>query len=198
MSAPAPATAVPLARPLLAFTVLGAGIVGLGMARGALPAAQGWLALVTGAVELVAAVVALRGVPRRAATDAATLAAAGTLAGAGVLGVVLAFAPGGRFGAAAAAAAGLQLAAAAGLGALGRHRAARHRSPAAQPRGRASVAGAVRRPGPALVILFAGAVAVSTVATAGLADTEAGAHAVPHGEHHLPDLPGLPAHHHGP
>jgi len=179
---------VPLGRVLLAFALLGAGVVNLGQVRGVLPAAQGWLALAVGTGELVAAVVVLRGGPgRRGARDALATAAIGLLAGVSVLGVLLAYAPGGHLGAAAAAAAALQLVAAGGVGATVRR---------AHPAGSARVP-AVRRPGPALALLFVGAIAVSTVTTAGLTDTAAGEHAVPHGEHHLPDLPGLEQHHHG-
>ncbi|MFE6969142.1 hypothetical protein [Isoptericola sp. NPDC057653] len=191
---PGATAAVPLGRTLLAFALLGAGVVNLGLVRGVLPAPQGWLALLAGAAELVAALGVLRGVgPRRLPADALARAAVAALTAGSVAGVLVAFAPGGHFGAAAAAVTALQLAAAAAVGVLTRPRRV---VPDGAPTDRGRVR--ARRPTAALAVLFAGAVAVSTVTSAGLTDTEAGARAVPHSEHHLPDLPGLEGHHHGP
>ncbi|MFC8599106.1 MULTISPECIES: hypothetical protein [unclassified Isoptericola] len=191
----------PPARILVAFTLLGAGLVNLGSARGALARPQGVFALVLGAVELVAALLLLRGVtPGRA--DPAVLARVGVglLMVASVLGLALAVAPGGHLGAAAASAAALQLAGAATVGAATRPRPEAAVAPAAPPAaGSGSDDGGAgrRRPAGSLAVLFVGAVLVSTATTAGLTDTEAGAVAVPHSEHHLPDLSGLQGHHHG-
>jgi len=186
-------------RILVAFTLVGAGLVNLGLVRGAFPHPQGALALVAGATELVAAVLVLRGTEVRGVSRTALgRAAVGGLAVASVLGMVLGVAQGAHLGAAAAAAA-LQLAAAAAVGATTRPRdgGAAPAEPS-QEGAHAVVTGRRRRPAVSLAILFAGAVAVSTVASAGLADTEAGDRAVPHSEHHLPDLPRLEGHHHGP
>ena len=187
----------PVTRMLVAFTLVGAGLVNLGLVRGAFPHPQGLLALLAGAAELVAAVLVLRGTAVRGVSRAALgRAAVGGLAVLSVLGMVLGVAQGAHVGAAAAAAA-LQLAAAAVVGATTRPRPAGDPSPDRSRDVRAVGAARRRRPAVSLAILFAGAVAVSTVASAGLADTEAGDRAVPHSEHHLPDLPGLEGHHHG-
>ncbi|MFE5336348.1 hypothetical protein ACFQ8E_10590 [Isoptericola sp. NPDC056573] len=179
-------------RILVAFTLLGAGLVNLGAARSTLPRPQGLLALVAGVAELVVALLVLRGVVPRGARQAAAGWGVGVLAVVSVVGLALAVAPGGHFGAAAVAAATLQLAGAATIGAT-----TRPRDAAPEP-----AADGTRRPhrgGPAMTLagLFAGALLVATATTAGLTDTDAGAVAVPHGDHHLPDLPGLPEHHHG-
>ena len=174
---------VPVSHVLVAFTVMGAGLVNLGMVTGTLPGPQGVLALGAGAVETVVAVLVLRS-PSAGGSVTVVRTTVGLLVGASVLGLALSLAPGGRFGAAPAAAAVLQLAAAGATGATNRPR-------PAEPAPR-------RRPARALALQFAGAVVVATVTTAGLTDTAAGDRAVPHGEHHLPDLPGLDEHHHGP
>ncbi|MEU2199849.1 hypothetical protein [Isoptericola sp. NPDC019482] len=191
----------PLTRLLVAFALVGAGLVNLGLVRGAFPQPSGVFSLGVGATELVAAVLVLRGTAMRGADrPMSARLAVGALAVTSVLGIALGVARGTHIGAAAAAAA-LQLAAACVVGAT--MRPARdgwgaggtdglRRPPATTTTGRRS------RPAASLAILFVGAVAVSTVASAGLTDTEAGTQAVPHGEHHLPDLPGLEGHHHGP
>ncbi|MFD6136885.1 hypothetical protein [Isoptericola sp. NPDC060257] len=190
----------PLARLLVAFALVGAGLVNMGLVRGAFPRPHGVFSLVVGAAELVVAVLVLRGTATRGA-DPAVLArvAVGALAVTSVLGIAMAVAEGTHVGAATAAAS-LQLAAACVVGATARP--ARGRPGADRPdRSRtgpaATAAGRRPRAAVSLAILFVGAVAVSTVASAGLTDTEAGARAVPHGQHHLPDLPGLEGHHHG-
>jgi len=183
-------SSAPVTRVLVAFALLGAGIVNLGLVRGALPGLLGWLALVLGTAELVAALLTLRGTrPRRVGSraDDVARAAVGVLVAASVLGVALALA-GGHVGAAIAAAAALQLAAAGVVGATTRRRGDDPAAPSTSRR---------PRPATALAMLFTGALVVSTVTTAGLTDTEAGARAVPHSEHHLPDLSGLELHHHG-
>ncbi|GAA1715440.1 hypothetical protein GCM10009809_09470 [Isoptericola hypogeus] len=188
----------PLARVLVAFALVGAGLVDLGLVRGTFPHPQAVLALVVGAVELVAAVLVLRAVPwRTTSTTVLVQASVGGLVAVSVLGILLALAPGGHFGAAAAAAAALQLAAAATVGAMTRPRPSGPDRPA-PGHGTTTHGRQPRRAGASLALLFVGAVVVSTITTAGLADTEAGARAVPHGEHHLPGLPGLEQHHHGP
>jgi FtsH-binding integral membrane protein len=180
----------PVARTLVAFALVGAGLVNLGLVRGAFPRPPGMFWLVVGAAELVVAVLVLRGATARGA-DPAVLGrlAVGALAVASVLGIALGVAQGTHVGAAAAAAA-LQLTAAGVVGATTR--------PDGFRRTRGAAAAGRRRPAVSVAILFVGAVGVSAVASAGLTDTEAGARAVPHGEHRLPDLPGLEGHHHGP
>ena len=174
----------PLARLLVAFALVGAGLINVGLVRGAFPRPAGVLSLVVGAAELAVAVLVLRGTTVRGA-DPALLGrvVVGALAVVSVLGIALGVARGTHVGAAAAAAV-LQLAVAGTVGAT------------TLP-GRGGPDGRRTRPAVSLAILFAGALAVSTVTSAGLTDTEAGARAVPHGEHHLPDLPGLEGHRHG-
>lgn len=177
----------PLARLLVAFALVGAGLINVGLVRGAFPRPAGVFSLVVGATELAAAVLVLRGTTIRGA-DPALLGrvAVGALAVVSVLGLALGVARGTHVGAAAAAAT-LQIAVAGTVGATTRP-------------GRGRPHGRRTRPAVSLAILVAGALAVSTVTSAGLTDTEAGAQAVPHGEHDLPDLPGLPGlegHRHG-
>ncbi|MFC7879740.1 hypothetical protein [Isoptericola sp. NPDC057391] len=187
----------PLARLLVAFALVGAGLVNLGLVRGALPRPHGVFSLVVGATEIVVAVLVLRGTAIRGA-DPAVLArlAVGALAVTSVLGIAMGVTQGIHIGAAAAAAA-LQLAAACVVGATARP--GQGRPDADRPDGSrtapaATTAGRRPRAAVSLAILFVGAVAVSTVASAGLTDTEAGARAVPHGQHQLPGLES----HHGP
>ncbi|SKC48155.1 hypothetical protein [Krasilnikoviella flava] len=189
----------PVSRTLVAFALVGAGLVQLGLVRGAFPRPQGLLALVVGTAELVVAVLVLRGATVRGA-DPAVLGriGLGALAVASVLGIALGVAQGSHVVAAIAAAA-LQLTAAAVVGATtqpGPVRPATDGADGSREASGATGVGRRGRPAVSLALLFVGAVAVSAVATAGLADTEAGARAVPHGEHRLPDLPGLEGHRH--
>lgn len=179
----------PVLRVLLGFSLLGAGIVNLGLVRGTFPAPAGVLALVLGAAETAAALPTLAGTaPRRASPTALGRLAVGSLVLASVAQAALAVAPGATLGPAVTATAALQLAAAGAVGILTRS------APPGVTRTRAG-AHPERRSAVSLGALFLGAVAISTVATFGLSGTEAAEHAVPHGEHHLSDLPGLHQHH---
>jgi hypothetical protein len=188
--------AASLPRVLLAFGLLGAGLVNLGLVRGTFPTPAGVLALLLGTAEVVGAVLVLaRSRPDPAHGAAAPRVAIGGLVAASAAQVALAVAPGNPLGTAVAAAATLQLAAAGAVGVVDRQRAdglpatpgsASPPAPRADP--------PRRRPAAALAVLFAGAFAVSTVTTVGLSATAAGEHAVPHGEHDLPNLPGRHGH----
>ncbi|OLT49427.1 hypothetical protein [Cellulosimicrobium sp. CUA-896] len=196
----------PVLRVLLGFGLLGAGIVNLGLVRGTFPAPAGLLALALGLVEVPAALATIAGTaPRTPRPAVLGRAAVGALVVGSVAQAALAVAPGTTLGPTVTAATALQLAGAGTIGVLTRSSApgpaadapppsASSPSPAGAPHGGAG------RPRPALGsaaslgVLFVGAVAVATVTTFGLSGTEAAEHAVPHSEHHLPDLPGL--HHH--
>jgi hypothetical protein len=188
----------PVLRVLLGFALLGAGVVNLGLVRGTFPAPAGVLALVLGMAEVVTALPTLAGnAPRRARTSTLGRLAVGALVLASVAQAALAVAPGATLGPAVTATAALQLAGAGAIGVLTRT------SPAAPPSGATATGAAeaarveqtarsaahpVRSSAATLGALFVGAVVVSTVATFGLSATEAAEHAVPHDQHHLPDL----------
>lgn len=215
----------PLLRVLVGFALLGAGIVNLGLVRGTFPEPAGFLALGLGAAEVGTALLALADAPsRRLGTTTLGRVGIGALAAGSVAQAALAVSGGGRLGPTVTAAAALQLAGAGMLGVLTRTAPATPgrdvASAAAEPPGprpaarsgagtRADAgadAGARALPGTApsgtglrtagsLAALFTGAILVATVATFGLGATEAGEHAVPHGDHRLPGPPGLRGHH---
>ncbi|MFC8922261.1 hypothetical protein [Cellulosimicrobium sp. NPDC057127] len=184
----------PLLRVLLGFSLLGAGIVNLGLVRGTFPAPAGVLALMLGAAETAAALPTLAGTaPRRASPTALGRLAVGSLVLASVAQAAFAVAPGATLGPAVTATAALQLAAAGAVGILTRSAPPGAATTTAQSVDVAPHPG--RHSTASLGALFLGAVLISTVATFGLSGTEAAEHAVPHGQHHLPDIPGLHQHH---
>lgn len=173
---------LPVLRVLLGFGLLGAGIVNLGLVRGTFPAPAGVLALVLGVAEVAAALLTLAGTaPGRPGPTALGRLGLVALVLASVAQAALAVAPGSTLGPTVTATTALQLAGAGAIGVLTRN--PPDRAPSSPPRAAS------------LGTLFVGAVVVATVATFGLSATEAAEHAVPHGEHHLPDLPGLHRHH---
>jgi len=189
----------PLLRVLAGFALLGAGIVNLGLVRGTFPAPAGLLALALGAAETTGAVLLLAGYrPRAVRPTGLGRTAVGVLIVAAAGQVALAVSGGSTLGPAVTAAAALQLAAAGCVGVLSRPTG----SPETVRRASApDAAGAApspdhpgRRTAVSLAALLAGALAVASVATFGLSATAAGEHAVPHGEHRLPDLPGTHRH----
>jgi hypothetical protein len=181
----------PLLRVLLGFGLLGAGVVNLGLVRGTFPAPAGVLALVLGVTEVVAALPTLAGAaPRRWSPTALGRIAVGALVLASVAQAALAVAPGATLGPAVTATAALQLAGAGAVGVLTRTAPG---APSAVATSRSALDTAhdhhpVRSSAASLGALFVGAVVVATVATFGLSATEAAEHAVPHDQHHLPDL----------
>ncbi|MFE9231739.1 hypothetical protein [Cellulosimicrobium funkei] len=170
-------TPVPARRVGAALALLGAGIVDLGLVRGAFPAPSGLLALATGAGELVVVLVLLARGPRPGRTTAVPRAGIALLLVATVAGVAVPVASGVPLSAGAAAAAALRVATACVLA-----------RPARVPAG-----GPPPRAGARLVALFSVSVVVAAVATFGLGGTDAARHAVPHGSH-LPALGHLPGH----
>jgi len=181
---------------LAGFALLGAGIVNLGLVRGTFPAPAGLLALALGAAETAGAVLLLAGYrPRAVRPTGLGRTAVGVLVVAAAGQVALAVSGGSTLGPAVTAAAALQLAAAGCVGVLSRPGSpAPGRAPAPDVRTAPSPDHPGRRTAGSLAALLAGALAVASVATFGLSATAAGEHAVPHGEHHLPDLPGAHGH----
>ncbi|WP_454041301.1 hypothetical protein [Cellulosimicrobium sp. Marseille-Q8652] len=201
----------PLLRALVGFTLLGAGVVNLGLVRGTFPAPSGFLALGLGVTEVVTALLALADSrPRGLGPTTLGRVGVGALVAGSVAQAALAVSGGGTLGPTVAAASALQLVGAGMLGVLTRAVAPgrdgtpvpdgpagsqRPGGPGAGTAVRASAAAGGLRTAGALAALFAGAILVSTVATFGLGATEAGEHAVPHGDHRPPRLPGLHGHH---
>ncbi len=168
---------VPTRRAGAALALLGAGIVDLGLVRGAFPAPAGLLALATGAAELSAALVLLARGPRPGRPTAVPRVGIALLLVATVAGVVVPVTSGVPLSAGATAAAALRVATACVL---------------ARP-ARVPADGPPARAGARLVALFSVSVVVAAVATFGLGGTDAAQRAVPHGSH-LPALGHLPGH----
>ncbi|WP_435738755.1 hypothetical protein V5D56_09310 [Cellulosimicrobium sp. PMB13] len=199
----------PLLRALVGFALLGAGVVNLGLVRGTFPAPAGFLALGLGVTEVVTALLALADArPRGLGPTTLGRVGIGALVAGSVAQAALAVSGGGTLGPTVTAASVLQLAGAGMLGVLTRAASGRDGTsvpdgpsgsqhpggPGADTAARSGPAGGLRTAG-ALAALFAGAILVSTVATFGLGATEAGEHAVPHGDHRPPRPPGLHGHH---
>ncbi|MBD8080546.1 hypothetical protein [Cellulosimicrobium arenosum] len=173
----------PLLRVLVGFALLGAGIVNLGLSRGTLPATGGLVALGLGTIEIPCALLTLADRrPRRLGAQALGRVAVGLLVVGSITQAALTVLGGQTLGSAVTAVAALQIAGAGTIGVLTRPELGSRPLPA-------------RRATTTVGALFVAAVVVATVTTFGLSGTEAAEHAVPHGDHHLPDLPGLHVRH---
>ncbi|WP_265520614.1 hypothetical protein [Oerskovia flava] len=162
-----------------AFAVLGAGLVNLAVAAGDLTSAAGAWGAALGLAEVLWAIVALR------RTGPAILRV--------TLGSLLAVSAPAAFSTPPASGpAGTAVIAVVALQVLGAVLVARWLRRETEPAPDHAAPATTDRTGRRVLALFAAAVLVATLTTAGLADTQAGEHAVPHDQHRLP---GLGTHH---